>query len=96
MVPRVGRIRGDGSRTSATPTIRITVYLPLDLARALDLAATGERTKSGVIADALARLLAGSHDPNEGADMRSEGHIHQPGPDGIGGPRCPACLERAS
>jgi hypothetical protein len=58
VVVRKGRIRADGSRTEAPPRLRLTVYLPPELGRALDVhAASTGRERSTIIAEALAAYL---------------------------------------
>lgn len=67
IVVRKGRIRADGSRTEAPPTLRITAYLPPELGRALDVAAaTTGREKSSIIAEALGAWLEANASPKRG------------------------------
>ena len=62
IVARKGRILADGSRTEAPPRLRMTVYLPPDLGRSLDVAAVSMgREKSDIVAEAIAAWLERKH-----------------------------------
>lgn len=54
VVTRKGRLRADGTRTEGGDAARLTVYLPPDLAKELDVcAARLTRGRSSIVAEAL-------------------------------------------